>query len=687
MQLKNLYDGASLNGFLIPGHRGLHKSPLLISAYKIRKKLRVAMRHGFSKNSTSSSSPVAASNDAASGVPKKSAPTTCLSTDWISIDPAISKFLTLSGDAFNRAIWQFKLSDGKILNAAPGFAGGGFSKCYRPMFGQKCGLSAAHVEIPENATAVRVYYQWASFEDTSFTDDSETISLPTGKRLCLQYGLIPQSLKHYEEKDPYADYSDVYAVRHALDDADPICERCGASSDFSFNYLISTDSSSIKASPYENSFDKVFPWSDIKKVTINGNEMIEIPKHFVKREIINGYEYTAISRTKHPGFEIDPSFVTKEGVKDFIYISAYQASMDESTNASSPDSDNPSPAIKSLPGRYVNVRRSLDKYKSLAAANSSKDYSFSVLDGCAALTLIRLFLIETATLDSQSIFTGLSCKPFMTNVPDSVYHALEDSSNSNSISVIKSPITARFKVGDCISILGAWKNEYTNSPNFYQRRITSIATDDAHKNRYIIQFDGKSTDIKKGITKITGLPAFCGCTDGVDYHSGVFIPSEESLRNDIFSGKLSFKYRGIENLYGNVWMLLDGTNVKNGKVSFTFPDGSVHSPSYNVPVQTAHISSDLLSSNTDNPMAVKKLGFDSLEPLIALPSVAGSGASLNSYYCCSWTNAGEADKSYVLTYGGAWDNLAHAGLFCFRAEFTSKSRVAYNSCRIMARPL
>lgn len=47
-----------------------------------------------------------------------------------------------------------------------------------------------------------------------------------------------------------------------------------------------------------------------------GNIMVEIPKFYCKREIIDNYEYLWISPVKEEGFTVDPSFIASDGEID-----------------------------------------------------------------------------------------------------------------------------------------------------------------------------------------------------------------------------------------------------------------------------------------------------------------------------------------------------------------------------------
>ncbi|NLZ82618.1 MAG: hypothetical protein GX915_03025 [Clostridiales bacterium] len=189
-----------------------------------------------------------------------------------------------------------------------------------------------------------------------------------------------------------------------------------------------------------------------------------------------------------------------------------------------------------------------------------------------------------------------------------------------------------------------------------------------------IKFTESPLDITKGVTGITCIPSKNGETDKLFGVTG-------AVTSD--SGQSSFKYRGIENLWGNVSILLDGAYVKNSELYINYPDNQTVKIDYMLPVQNIQLSPKKFGDPAN--MMVKKMGYDKNNPLIMFPSEIGNGALTSSYYCDSWYNLAKEDVTYILTYGGAWDNKGYAGLFNFRATFTKKEAIPFNGFRIMLR--
>ena len=639
-------------------------------------------------------------------------------TKWFPVLTGQGKSLVLSGRSHNRSTWQFMTADGEIITDI------GASRKYKIEGDVLQDKTFSKVDLPSNAIAARVYY--ANYKE----EGAENLD----KQMQIEYGKVPtnyepsyqrivklpsvkkRNILHMDEdkwyftktsnnhkrpaeleplnlkvgdmllistntkceiqvtwdKNTDTKYTGTYGVRWKLTDSNPVCERVGDAAGLHFNAIEGETS----LTPYENDFDYIYPWSDIKvcavqvlsdgrkKITYSGedsfsldgsvgNIMVEIPKFYCKREVINGYEYLWISPTKEIGFSVDPSFVTPEGEIDFIYIGVYLSSLEGDKLVSVSQSH---PLIKCS---YNKLQKFIKNTK-----------GFMECDLLSIMTVQKLYLVETAVIDSQSIFSGNVNMPYLLKDKSTSYYAVRSEKHTNRIYVSKTNMTKKFHVGDAVSILGSWK-EYVNTEHF-QRKISQI--NDLKNGILEIEFTGEPVDIIQGETGITCIPSISGETDEIVSMSG-------GVSSD--SGQSSFKYRGIENLWGDVWIILDGAYVKNSELYITYPDNRTVKIAYKLPIQKVQLSAKQFGDPSN--MIVKRMGFDKSNPLIMFPSEIGNGASTSSYYCDAWYNLAEKDVSYVLTYGGAWDNKGYAGVFNFRATFTKKETIPFNGSRIMLR--
>ncbi len=638
-------------------------------------------------------------------------------TKWFPILPEQGQSLVLSGTAHNRAVWQFQSASGKIYSEA------GIPQNYKVSEDVVHNKTVSTVTIPEDAAYARVFFASLKDKESKLLDN----------RMQIEYGLIPTNYVPYETREitlpdlneedcliyennqwtliakgkiktldlpslnleagdtitldstnscvlnTYYEetsgkeikYTGIYGVRWNRNDSNPVCERVGDGKGLHFNYV----NGSQWATPYENDFDFIYPWSHMKLCAIKidknnkrivtyrdspnfaldgsvGNIMVEIPKFYSKREIIDDCEYLWISASKEEGFSLDPSFINESGTLEHIYVGAYLSSLNNKKLESKSDSF---PVIKAT---MKQLKGFLRKTKGIREC-----------DLLSILTIQKLYLVETAVLDSQSLFTGNVYLPYLLKDKSTSYYAIKSEASTNRIFVANTNMTQRFREGDAVSLLSSWK-EFRNIPDKFQREITSIK--EIGDDTYEIHFTGEPIDIIQGETGITCIPCKNGETDNLPYVTG-------SISGK--SGHRSFKYRGIENLWGNVSIYLDQAYVKNSNLYIQYSDGKEVRISYPLPVQDVQLWPKKFGTPAN--IVVKTMGYDSLHPLIMFPSEIGNGALTSSYYCDAWYNLGKEDVTYVLTYGGAWDNKGYAGIFNFRATFTDNQAIPFNGSRIM----
>lgn len=635
-------------------------------------------------------------------------------SEWFFVDSSCTN-LTISG-GFNRAVWQFELSNGEHVLA------GDDSKTYRVSNSNLVKNQAtATTEIPEDAIRCRIAYaletdtesdtleervqiEYGTFpsdyetykcqevsipdmdegssvtyengtwrlkvEDTESMLDIEQIVLEKGDTVSIRSTLAPVVSVDLEEKP--VNTSGVYGVTWSNDSTSILLERTDDAVGLSFNYLSGEES----AGPYENDFDNIYPWSDIKLCAVDasgnityegetgfatdgsaGNVFVEIPKHYVKREVVNGQEYIAISATKQDGFQLDPSFLRENGEVDKIYVAAYLTSL------SSGKAESVSNTIPETDSSLIELREYMTD---LSKSNAGK---YSEIDFWAVMTIQRLFLIETAVRNSQVFWQGETTKTYLSLSAQQQY-ALYDSEKTNSITIEASKLNQRFQVGDAVCIstyeqfFGSRKYD-----NYYSRRITDI---ESAGNEICIQFDGEPLDVIAGTTQIAHVADVNGKTDDLQYHTG------SSGVND---GLTSFRYRWMENLWGDGFIHVEGVEITNRSITVTYPNGVVSTLNFDLAIQQAS------PGQTDvdyGVMNISSFGFDENNPLVMLPDTAGASSStaFGDAVYTGFSDGWEEHTVHVL-WGGTWDLRTSCGLFCYRFLARDMDNFRENASRMM----
>ena len=635
-------------------------------------------------------------------------------SDWFFVDNTCNA-LTISG-GFNRAVWQFELYNGERILA------GDDSKTYRVSNSNLVkNQAAATTEIPENAVRCRIAY--------AFEPDTESDTLD--ERVQIEYGTFPSDYESYKSEevsipdmtegtsvtyengiwqmvngnsktlldinDIHLDKGDtvsvngklaavveidlqqnsintqgVYGVKWSNNSTSILLERTDDAIGLSFNYLTGSE----WAGPYKNDFDNIYPWSEIRLCAIDssgnityegesgfttdggaGNVFVEIPKHYVKREVINGYEYIAISATEADGFQLDPSFQREGGEVDKIYVAAYLTSLS-------------SDVVSSVSGEIPQTDSSLIELREyITNLSQSSIGNYSEIDFFAVMTIQRLFLIETAVRNSQVFWQGETSKTYFSlNAPQQ--YALYDALQTNSITIVDSSLNRRFEVGDAVCIstyeqfFGGRKYD-----NYYSRKVTDI---ESANNEICIHFDGEPLDVFAGVTQVAHVSDVNGKTDSLQYHSGSLDESD---------GLKPFRYRYIENLWGDGFIHVEGIEVTNQTITVTYPNGFVSTMDFDLALQ------QMSPGQTDvdyGIMCISSFGYDENNPLVMLPNSVGASSStaFGDALYTGFFDGWEEHQVHVL-WGGTWDLRTSCGLFCYRFLAREMDNFRENASRIM----
>jgi len=145
-----------------------------------------------------------------------------------------------------------------------------------------------------------------------------------------------------------------------------------------------------------------------------------------------------------------------------------------------------------------------------------------------------------------------------------------------------------------------------------------------------------------------------GGADGVAWHTG-------RANGDANAAKNAVKYRGMENLWGNIWAWCDGINFNNATTYINLDPAT-----YADDTATNYLA--LVYSKAVADGFQKMLGFDPTYPFaqICTDATGADGTFISDNY---WQSAGWR----VLAVGGNWNNAANAGLFCFNSNNLSSN--------------
>lgn len=616
-------------------------------------------------------------------------------TEWFSIDSS-QKHLVLSG-RINCAIWQFEDNDGYVTHYADPNS---FKKTSSWQFSQAVFSTVA---IPEGAVRARVTF-WNASEGENHTDDivisysaipdgftdlpTQVYAIPDlseGEMIRYQNGVW----QYYDGESYHAldweapklakgsqisvngelcgevsltggffpitvgDKSRQYGIAFDNGSEVSVGERLGDAAGMRFNYTVGGN----WVGAYENDFDKAYPWCEMKLCCVStntsgrqrvilegedgfttdgsaGNVMVRIPKFYCKRTVKNGREELWISGTRYEGYEVDPVFLKDGRELDYVYVGAYLGAEEGGK-------------IVSRSGTYPTVNLTYGKTLQMAKSNGA---GYSEINYLMYSALQRLFLVETGTRDSSSIFAGDTAMLYFLryNAPETSAMAAADAKNTNTITLYNNYNTRLITVGSSIAIGDDWST-YRNE-NAIRREVLAINRSD---NLVEILFDGDPVDITQHKTTVANIPQRTGKTGTIDYCTGTLEGKD---------GTVSFKYRNIENLYGSALVMLDNdAYVADGYFYYYDGNGEQQKLSTPVAIQPQNLSSyDHITST-----CIKTMSYDRDHPLVMMPTELGNGATVYNYYGDYWMYAPSENNRYFVV-GGADDNARATGLFQMR---------------------
>lgn len=612
-------------------------------------------------------------------------------TDWFSVDPE-GEYLTMSG-GFNCAIWQFKNADGEITHVAIStntyrekdtysvdvyqmaravipeksawcrvtyydksreeVTAAAFEELtivYGRLPGESRSADYAVYEIPDLKEGESIIYTggvWNHIKDggAEVLDSWRAPSLERGSYVVIG-GTLPGRVSF--EKSNYAafDKDGIYTIKFDVNNPSAMGERCDDAKNLGFNAAVSQGTIALG----ENHFDNIYPWKDIRLCNIkdgevtfyegeegfsvfgtSGDVFVEIPKFYVRRVSDGEYDSISVSGVCHEGFALDEAFVKENGEEaDYIYVAAYITSIDDEGKAVSVAEANPALELSPM---------------ELEAAATKKGYK--ELDYHALSALQKLFMVETGLRNSQYLYLGACGYTMAAESAESSDYAVARKDNLRTNCIVVDS-TYAFESGNSIIIFDT--DNYEKSIDAARKDVrivkTVIDNNDATQSVYIT---GEPIDVTAGKTAVTHTALSSGTTRSVAAHTGAMSTAR---------GTVAFKYRNVENFWGNVFVYIDGVTVNGRKVTIEKRNGKA--------VELGYMLPETETNNAVDNM-VRSIGYDSNNPQVMLPDRIGDGATISTYYGDAYIPS-EEDGESVLHYGGGWSSQACAGMFNFAAS-------------------
>lgn len=367
-----------------------------------------------------------------------------------------------------------------------------------------------------------------------------------------------------------------------------------------------------------------------------GNVFRRIPKTYIKK--VDGTVYRQVQYCPAPrdGFYLPKCFISPTGQElDYVDIGKYIGSLDSTKLASKADT-------------FPLTNKNIVEMRGYAQANGA---GYQQMDIHTHDLISALFDVEFATLNSQAIMRGFVDGQY------SESHVATATEAAATRIVVANATAALYRVGQSIGIgttLGGGQIAQ-------DRVITAIDTLD-ESNKYIA-FDGAAVDVTTG-----NILYNMGWKNG--FSSVIAASSGVLTAND---GKYPMVWRGIENLYGNVFQFVDGVNITD-RQAWVCEDPTQYASN----VFASPYKKLSYVNGSTNGYAVA-MGYDPLNPYAQLP-VSITGGDAAKYYCdYYYQDAG----ARIALFGGYWNYGSDAGLRYWVLSRSSSRVFLYLSARLV----
>ena len=401
-----------------------------------------------------------------------------------------------------------------------------------------------------------------------------------------------------------------------------------------FDSIGKTATATKNGGTVQNDFDNLAPWSEIKSCNYdlttkkinawfgdanfkfdgtNGDVFTHIPKTYWKIYQENDYDYVLLADYPRAGFmEVDGFFVGR-----------YNASVVSDDGL-----------LHSYSGLVPTTNKTIGQFRTLANALGT---NFSQLDW-RYFVLQMLYLVEYADYNSQSkLGNGVQSRKYL--------KTLVAESNTNRAIVGSS---SGYYVGQIIRI--GTSDGGTQIAD--ARKITAIeAYDEDGVTGAALTFDGAAVNIAIDNFVCT-MAQETGQCDSLGMKSGC-------LNND---GYHSMIYRGVENIFANIWQWVDGINIKDNLAYICKDHSEYASDKFTDPYKP------LAYTNCNTNGNPKTLGLDVDEPFFRFPTEVGGGSST---YMCDYYYQNTGNR--VARVGGVFSGGANDGLWCWDLDTASSS--------------
>lgn len=409
--------------------------------------------------------------------------------------------------------------------------------------------------------------------------------------------------------------------------------------------------------PHNDDFESIYPFNKMRICNINKNSygdvkityqdepsfsrsedtFVEIPIFYMRRFLVDNFEYRLISQTKYDDFYPAPMFIEGSLVLDKVYVAVYETSIDESGSG------------RSVTGKLPATEMTLKEFRNLYQKKGS---GFSGMDIRTIMSLQHLFLIRYADKNSQNIVGGGWSdlrQPIIKiqNMGPSNQIVLNESAKHSELFWFKNQSVCTLKQ-DCWTV-----SEYAKIIDIIPNKPVSGQTTFVLDR--ILTFDN-SMFFGSSVQKT-------GWTDIIKHDTG----RTKNFTTDIGNQACAIKVFGIENIWGNAWEFVDGYYVKDLRPYVCYAIQEYSDNLSYVPLDYINIEQKETNPWNATFGFIVNLGIDNNQTWYAMPSeFGGEGIKGRNCYGDFYYQFKDAKQNIYSVFGGGFDHFDRVGIFNIR---------------------
>ncbi len=450
-----------------------------------------------------------------------------------------------------------------------------------------------------------------------------------------------------------------YGVRWSRTDASDLGERC-------FDACYKEAIIGIGSNDGHSDFDDIYPWSEMEEVEIDGDVFVRIPKCCVDRYIEDGYEYRVVSRS---GGTVHPAFIEDGNEVEAIYVGAYEGYVKDGMLYSVPDVI---PSSDYTPEEFL-------------AMAQRRGTGYTLYDLRTVDLLFTLFAVEYGCRNS-GVVLGYGIAQYQQPLEKEysgtdAFYSTVTATQTNTFRTKSRGNNKRITVGSNICIC-----EGSQEQVLTYAKVLAISDS---KTATVYTFDGAPIDVTTdcfigNCAQDTNWSATCSAP--LTWHTG-----RADMRDGYTAAMRNpMRYRGIENIVGNLWHFLPDVTFVNSTlyVCTNMSDYSMHrhtDPYHPLPYTFPYNDNNGVQRDTPgNNFWTTSLVYDSDYPFVCFgddySATINSDKAFGAYYY-------RRDGVNIIANGGGFDHEFRCNILTHRAWIYPDKRWFLYGARLLYKPI